>query len=64
MEGLVQQALTCPYCGEAVTAEADPAAGPHDFIEDCPVCCRPIEYRFTVAADGGWALFAARDDDA
>jgi hypothetical protein len=33
---------TCPHCGEEVDTEPDPGGG-HDqeYIEDCPVCCRP-----------------------
>lgn len=33
---------TCPHCGEAVDTDPDPGGGlSQDYIEDCPVCCRP-----------------------
>lgn len=64
MEGLHRQALECPYCGEPVTGEAETGVGPHQFVEDCPVCCRPIEYRLDALQDGDWQLSAFRDDDA
>ena len=35
----------CPYCGETAEAVLDLSAGDQQYIEDCPVCCRPIEFR-------------------
>jgi hypothetical protein len=41
--------LDCPYCGEAIELALDPSAGPASYVEDCPVCCRPMQV--TVAVD-------------
>ena len=41
----------CPYCGEEFTAFIDLSQGDHHTIEDCVVCCRPIE--FLIKADNG-----------
>ncbi len=43
MDGLSEfQALRCPYCGEEVEVTVDPiGAGEEQYVEDCPVCCRP-----------------------
>lgn len=39
---LEESAVRCPYCGEVVTlASAWDQTG--RMIEDCPVCCHPIE---------------------
>ncbi|RZU99258.1 CPXCG motif-containing cysteine-rich protein [Spiribacter vilamensis] len=54
--------IECPYCGEAFTTVVDYSAGDQDYIEDCVVCCRPIECRLTVTADGP-QLTVRRDDD-
>ncbi len=35
--------IDCPYCGEGFTTLVDGSGGSQDYIEDCPVCCRPIE---------------------
>ncbi len=36
--------LVCPYCGEEFDTTADCSAGAQqDYVEDCPVCCQPIE---------------------
>jgi hypothetical protein len=32
----------CPYCGEVVELALDPGGGSvQEYVEDCPVCCRP-----------------------
>lgn len=35
--------IACPYCGETITILVDESAGAQQYIEDCQVCCRPIE---------------------
>lgn len=37
---------TCPACGEEIVIPIDPSAGRHqEFVEDCPICCRPVIIR-------------------
>lgn len=56
--------ITCPYCGEPFEAELDLSAGGQDYVEDCPVCCRPIELRMRVGFDGALeSITVARDDE-
>ncbi len=45
--------LNCPYCGESFSTTADLSAGSQRYIEDCAVCCRPIEVTLRVDEDGG-----------
>jgi len=56
-------AVRCPYCGEVVEVNVDPSAGPHTTVEDCTVCCHPMELRVTVDRDGEVAVEARRDDE-
>lgn len=54
--------VSCPYCGEALDLVMDTSAGEQAYIEDCAVCCRPIEVQLRV--DGSeWVLQVHRDDD-
>jgi hypothetical protein len=46
--------VQCPYCGEPFETLIDLSAGSANYIEDCQVCCQPIE--FTVAVDSAGAL--------
>src|SRR5690348_16469344 len=36
-------AFVCPYCGERLETRVDLTADEPSYIEDCQVCCRPIE---------------------
>jgi hypothetical protein len=44
--------IRCPFCGERFEALVDGSAGDADYVEDCPVCCRPIEMHLQVGDDG------------
>lgn len=43
--------LHCPYCGESFETQADPSEGSSRYIEDCAICCRPIEVSIRVGED-------------
>ena len=36
----------CPYCWERISMILDRYDESSDYIEDCEVCCRPIEIKF------------------
>lgn len=42
----------CPYCGETVEIVLDCSVPSQQYIEDCQVCCRPIEVVADVDEDG------------
>lgn len=63
MDMIEEYSLDCPYCGEIISMSIDCSSGSHDFIEDCTVCCRPIELHAEVDANGQLAALAARRDD-
>lgn len=48
--------VQCPYCGERLETRVDLTADEPAYIEDCQVCCRPIE--FGIERDDGGALLA------
>ena len=53
---------TCPSCGETITHTLDPSAGSHqEYVEDCPVCCRPIEFTIDFDREGGAAISVASE---
>lgn len=45
----VEKEVVCPYCGEAFTAVIDPSVDDQEYVEDCYVCCRPIQFAVTCA---------------
>lgn len=44
---LLEPTVSCPYCGESMTILLDTSAGAQSYVEDCPVCCRPMNVSFT-----------------
>lgn len=44
--------VQCPYCGEVFETLVDLSAGSADYIEDCQVCCRPIQFHLEVDHEG------------
>ena len=45
-------AIQCPYCGEGYETIVDLSGGSQRYIEDCAVCCHPIEILLQVGDDG------------
>jgi hypothetical protein len=62
MELLDEIRLFCPYCGEPVTLVVDASAGSQQYVEDCEVCCRPMEITVAVSPDGGVEVRAGHED--
>jgi hypothetical protein len=43
MELVVETDITCPHCGETFPLQIDTSQRNQSFIEDCTICCRPIQ---------------------
>ena len=49
----------CDACGEVIVVPVDVAAGvDQEYVEDCPVCCRPNIVHVHVEVDGGVRIWA------
>jgi len=48
----VEHTFTCPYCWKEISMILEPHYEQQIYIEDCEVCCRPIEIRFWGDAEG------------
>ena len=46
----------CPFCAEPITLVVDYSAGSQAYIEDCQVCCQPMEVTVAVDPDGHRSL--------
>lgn len=58
---LTLHGVQCPYCGEPLELVVDASAGPQQYVEDCAVCCRPLEV--AVSVDEGGAHVAVRSEN-
>jgi len=47
----VEHSFTCPYCGEEISMVLDLSVRRQTYVEDCEVCCNPIEISYTVEDD-------------
>jgi hypothetical protein len=49
----LEASYVCSACGEEIVVPVDVSAGEEqDYVEDCPVCCRPNRLRIEVDRDG------------
>jgi transcription elongation factor Elf1 len=55
----VEHYFTCPYCGEEISMVLDLSVRRQSYVEDCEVCCQPIEISYAVQ-DGAVAQFSAK----
>lgn len=56
--------ICCPYCGEPETVVIDCSQGSRSYIEDCQVCCRPMELTVILSPGGLPEVGVSRDDEA
>ena len=64
MQALSEQSICCPYCGEVIRVLVDASEGQQRYIEDCQVCCQPIEFQLTLDMDGDLNVQVFREDEA
>ena len=44
----IEHFFTCPYCWEEISFILDISLEGQTYIEDCEVCCQPIQIRYNV----------------
>lgn len=55
--------IQCPYCGESLSVVVDCSVENQRYIEDCQVCCRPINLVVAIDEEGTPTVEAWREDD-
>ena len=58
---LQESRVFCPYCGESIEVLLNPEELGCEYIEDCQVCCRPIEFTI-IEIDVGRMAAKVRSD--
>lgn len=58
MDPIHEHAFQCPHCWQTITMLLDLSVPEQTYVEDCEVCCRPIEVT-VVAEDGELRSFSA-----
>lgn len=55
--------VQCPCCWESFLLLVDPSVEQQEYVEDCEICCQPIDFTIDIDADGS-ARVAARSQQA
>jgi len=55
--------IRCPYCGQLLIVVIDRSVRVQIYIEDCHVCCRPMELQVSVRKDGTAEVVARAESD-
>ena len=55
--------IQCPYCGETIEVLLDCSIPQQDYIEDCQVCCRPIDFSVAVDHEGDPQVTVAHENE-
>jgi hypothetical protein len=58
------ESIQCPYCGESIDIVIDDSVEQQQYIEDCQVCCRPINIGVTIDDESGVSVTCWTDNDA
>lgn len=48
----IEHYFICPNCWEKISMVLDLSEGAQSYVEDCEVCCRPIEISYTADKNG------------
>jgi hypothetical protein len=60
----VEISVECPYCGEPLELAVDPSGGStQKYVEDCAVCCQPMEVLVEIEGDEECSVSVRRFDD-
>jgi hypothetical protein len=51
MDAIVETTAQCPWCLETIDLTIDATAGEQEYVEECPVCSRPIVVHVTWSGD-------------
>jgi hypothetical protein len=63
MNLLQESIISCPYCGEMISILVDGSVEEQQYIEDCEVCCRPMDIRVNVLANGSIQVGVHAEND-
>jgi hypothetical protein len=60
---LIEVAVQCPYCWEKISLLVDTSIEMQEYVEDCEVCCRPIDFVVEVDEQGLASVDARLQDE-
>ena len=64
MNQLTDKSIGCPYCGETINVLIDSSDREQQYIEDCQVCCKPINFLISESMNGDITVNVYSEDEA
>ena len=61
---LSEKTVCCPYCGESIKVLIDASELGQQYIEDCQVCCKPINFIISESNEGELNVSVYSEDEA
>ena len=63
MNELELRSVECPYCGETIEVQIDCSVSQQCYIEDCQVCCRPINFDVNVDHESDISVVVSNENE-
>jgi hypothetical protein len=63
MQQIATEKIQCPYCGETIEVLIDCSIVQQEYIEDCQVCCRPIDFSVSIDQDGDPCIVVSHENE-
>ncbi|MCW8956362.1 MAG: CPXCG motif-containing cysteine-rich protein [Gammaproteobacteria bacterium] len=63
MNAIEPVAVQCPYCGESIEIIVDCSIPIQSYVEDCEVCCRPINVSVQIDGNGLPEVMVMHEND-
>ncbi len=60
---IIESEVVCPYCWESFTLLIDGSVDDQEYVEDCEICCRPIDFIVNIDKAGEARVSARSQDD-
>ncbi len=56
----IEHEFTCPYCSAGISVLIDPSIPTQTYVEDCEVCCNPMELTYAFDDENDLTAFESR----
>lgn len=60
---IINAEVQCPYCWEHIDVVVDDCGENQQYVEDCQVCCRPINFHIIVDESQQMSIRIFSDDE-
>ena len=63
MNLIVEKIIECPYCAQSLNVLIDSSDIDQQYIEDCQVCCKPINFVISQSENSEILVNVFSDDE-